>query len=65
MNSHASQMPTRFPAGTKLVIESHRMRDGRQVFSRHLEFPNGTFFPLSSRTSPKSENVRRRARPHR
>ena len=50
MNSHARQMPTRFPVGTKLVIESHKMRDGQFVYARHLEFPDGTFFPLPSRS---------------
>lgn len=61
MKSHASQMPSRFPVGTKLVIESHRTRDGQPVYARHLEFPNGTFFPLPSR-SPRQPASKARGR---
>ncbi len=44
------RLPKHFPDGTKFVIESHPVRAGqRQVFSRYLEFPDGTFFPLPSR----------------
>jgi hypothetical protein len=66
MKSHASHMPTRFPVGTKLVIESHRTRDGQPVYARHLEFPDGTLFPLPSRSPRKPANraQSRRARSH-
>jgi hypothetical protein len=53
MKPHANRLPARFAVGTKLVIESHRARDGRRVYARHLEFPNGTFFPLPSRPPRK------------
>jgi hypothetical protein len=41
----SSRLPSRFPVGTKFVIESHRGRAG-QVYSQFLEFPDGTFLPL-------------------
>ena len=46
----SSSLPSRFPVGTKFVIEGKRGREGQmQVFSRYLEFPDGTFFPLPVR----------------
>ena len=46
----SSRLPSRFPVGTKFVIEGKRGREGQvQVFSRYLEFPDGTFFPLPVR----------------
>ncbi|HVV79742.1 MAG TPA: hypothetical protein VHD59_09040 [Pseudolabrys sp.] len=60
MNSHAKQMPARFPVGTKLVIESHKTRDGQSVYARHLEFPDGTFFPLPSR-APQARTSKARS----
>jgi hypothetical protein len=49
----ANRLPSRFPVGTKFVIESHRGKEG-PVYSRFLEFPDGTFFPLPSRKAPSS-----------
>jgi hypothetical protein len=43
-----SKLPSRFPVGTKFVIEGGR---GGQ-FSRHLEFPDGTLLPLPKRPIP-------------
>ena len=41
------EFPSRFPVGTKLVIEGRRGGEGQvQIFSSYLEFPDGTFFPL-------------------
>jgi hypothetical protein len=54
MNSQAKRLPDRFPVGTKFVIESRRVRDGQQVYARHLEFPDGTTFPLPSRAPRKA-----------
>ena len=46
----SGRLPSRFPVGTKFVIEGKRGREGQvQVFSRYLEFPDGTFFPLPVR----------------
>jgi hypothetical protein len=63
MTSRLSRLPGRFPVGTKFIIESRPARDGQaQVFSRHLEFPDGTFFPLPPRTQRKPTRIRRRLR---
>jgi hypothetical protein len=62
MTSQANKLPARFPIGTKLVIESRRARDGQQVYARHLEFPDGTFFPLPSRASRKTGKTHRQRR---
>jgi hypothetical protein len=45
-----SRLPSRFPVGTKFVIEGHR-KGQAQVFTRHLEFPDGTFVRLPTRSS--------------
>ena len=51
MTHNWSRLPNRFPVGTKFVIEARAVRAGQpQVYTRHLEFPDGTFFPLPSRT---------------
>jgi hypothetical protein len=57
----ANRLPSRFPVGTKFVIESHPSREG-PMFSRFLEFPDGTFLPLPSRKlrKPAGRRVRRR-----
>ena len=45
--AYHSELPSRFPVGTKFVIEGRRAGEGQvQIFSRYLEFPDGTFFPL-------------------
>lgn len=41
MASVTSGLPSRFPVGTKFVIEGRPGGKGR-VFSRYLEFPDGT-----------------------
>ncbi|MGA8920254.1 MAG: hypothetical protein WB540_16125, partial [Pseudolabrys sp.] len=62
MASRLSRLPSRFPVGTKFVIEGKRGGEGQvQVFSRYLEFPDGTFFPLPARP-PKSPPAGRRIR---
>ena len=60
----SSRLPSRFPVGTKFVIEGKRGGEGQvQVFSRYLEFPDGTFFPLPVRPPKrKSAPTGRRAR---
>ena len=51
----SSRLPSRFPVGTKFVIEGKRGGEGQvQVFSRYLEFPDGTFFPLPVRPPSKA-----------
>jgi hypothetical protein len=65
MTHNWSRLPNRFPVGTKFVIEGRSARDGeQQIFTRYLEFPDGTFFPLPSRTVRKAAPVKRyRVRP--
>lgn len=41
MTSVTSGLPSRFPVGTKFVIEGRPGGKGR-VFRRYLEFPDGT-----------------------
>jgi hypothetical protein len=50
MASSLSRLPSRFPVGTKFVIEGRRGGGGQmQIYSRYLEFPDGTFFRLPKR----------------
>ncbi|MGH6790526.1 MAG: hypothetical protein ACRECC_12705 [Pseudolabrys sp.] len=55
------RLPSRFPVGTKFVIEGRPGKEG-QVFSRYLEFPDGTFMPLPSRPPRESAARERHAR---
>ena len=63
-----SRLPNRFPVGTKFVIEGRRAGAGQvQVFSRHLEFPDGTFLalpdkPVARKTALKARQARRSRR---
>ena len=43
----SKKLPQRFPVGTKFVIEGTG-----QVYSRHLEFPDGTLLALPARPIP-------------
>jgi len=62
MASSSSRLPSRFPVGTKFVIESRRGDEGQvQVFSRYLEFPDGTFFPLPTHTVQRKSGATRRS----
>jgi len=60
----SGRLPSRFPVGTKFVIEGKRGGEGQvQVFSRYLEFPDGTFFSLPVRpANRKAPPAGRRAR---
>jgi hypothetical protein len=62
MPSSSSRLPSRFPVGTKFVIEGKRGGEGQvQVFSRYLEFPDGTFFPLPTRPVQRKSGITRRS----
>jgi hypothetical protein len=62
MAYHSNRLPTRFPVGTKFVIEGRPGDEGKmQVFSRYLEFPDGTKLRLPKRPL-KSAPAGRRAR---
>ena len=47
MAYRSNRLPNRFPVGTKFVIEGKG-----KIYSRYLEFPDGTFFPLPARPVP-------------
>jgi hypothetical protein len=71
MASSTGRLPSRFPVGTKFVIEGKRGGEGQvQVFSRYLEFPDGTFLPLPARpakqkvVAPARRPRRSRSRAH-
>jgi len=49
--AYSSKLPTRFPVGTKFVIEGRKDGEG-QIVSRYIEFPDGTSFPLPARPMP-------------
>jgi hypothetical protein len=62
----SSRLPSRFPVGTKFVIEGKRGGEGQsgeevQIFSRYLEFPDGTFFPLPTRPVQRKSGMTRRS----
>lgn len=61
MASKVSRLPSRFPIGTKLVIEGHSGGEGQvQVYSRYIEFPDGTFFPLPTHPVQRKSGITRR-----
>ena len=60
----SGRLPSRFPVGTKLVIEGRRggqSGDEVQVYSRYLEFPDGTFFALPARPVQRKSGTTRRS----
>jgi hypothetical protein len=62
MAYRSSTLPSRFPIGTKFVIEGRRGREGQmQVFSRYLEFPDGTFVPLPAPPAQRKSGAIRRS----
>jgi hypothetical protein len=57
------RLPNRFPVGTKLVVEGRRRGEGKvQVYSRYLEFPDGTRVRLPVQPTKTPSVSRRRAR---
>ncbi len=63
MAYRSNRLPSRFPIGTKLVIEGPRRVEGQaQVYSRYLEFPDGTLLTLPSRAAPPKPGQPRRNR---
>jgi hypothetical protein len=56
-------LPTRFPIGTKLVVEDCRGSQGEgQVYNRYLEFPDGTRVRLPAQPTKTVSRPYRRAR---
>lgn len=70
MAYRSKRLPSRFPIGTKLVIEGPRGGEGQvPIYSRYLEFPDGTCMALPSRAiaatsaaQPKPGQPRRKRR---
>jgi hypothetical protein len=61
MNSLVDRLPSRFPVGTRYVIEGRRQADGGlRISMRCLEFPDGRQVRL-----PSDKTERSRARRHR
>jgi hypothetical protein len=58
-----SRLPSRFPVGTKLVVEGRRAGEGEvQVFTRYLEFPDGTHVRLPARPGKRKRLAARQTR---
>ena len=63
MSYRTNRLPNRFPVGTKFVIEGKRSGKGQvQVYSRYLEFPDGTFLRLPNRPAGPVPAAGRRRR---
>ena len=71
MSSRTRGLPSRFPVGTKFVIEGRPRGEGQvQVYSRYLEFPDGTRIRLPLRpgkrkSAPTASSRRRTTRARR
>ena len=56
-------LPSRFPIGTKFVIEGKRAGEGKvQIFKRYIEFPDGTLVRLPKHPDKSRSPTRSRAR---
>ncbi|HZO45845.1 MAG TPA: hypothetical protein VFB68_08120 [Xanthobacteraceae bacterium] len=55
----AERLPSRFPVGTRFVIEGK----GGRIHKRYVEFPDGRQVALPLETPPRTSS--RRRRPHR
>ncbi len=54
-------LPSRFPVGTKFVIEGNPAGEGEvQVFKRYIEFPDGTTMRLPVRAALRKSTRRAR-----
>lgn len=64
MPRQSTHLPSRFPVGTKFVIEGRPAGDGKvQVFRRFIEFPDGRHMRLpASPDTRKPAAAARRAR---
>jgi len=63
------QLPSRLPAGSKYVIESHGRKKGCMLINRYVELPDGQrvvlaprLMPIGNRTASKGGRCRGAAR---
>jgi hypothetical protein len=64
MPRSTTQLPSRFPIGTKFVIEGRPAGDGEvQVYRRFIEFPDGRYLRLPARPDKLKSARRARSRP--
>ena len=64
MSSHVDRLPSRFPVGTRYVIEGRGGGDGRlRVHVRYIEFPDGRHvdLPVDLAERTRTRSRRRRA----
>ena len=54
-------LPSRFPIGTKLIVEARRSGRSR-VFRSHLEFPDGRILRLPERAVARGKAPQERRR---
>jgi hypothetical protein len=59
MQLRARRLPSRFPVGTRYVVEGRRGPGGLSIRSRYLEFPDGRHMEL-----PPQRIRRSRSRQH-
>lgn len=66
MTPTANRLPSRFPVGTKFVVEARARKGRAPVYVRHLEFPDGTKVRLpelptivTGKTEPRRARTRR------
>jgi hypothetical protein len=57
VRSAAARLPSRFPVGTRFVIEGR----GGRIQSRYLEFPDGRQIVLPAEARSRAGSRRRRA----
>lgn len=55
--SNLSRLPSRFPVGTKFVIEGRPGKKGQPI-TQHLEFPDGTTMRLPLRRLTRASATR-------
>lgn len=61
MRSQVERLPSRFPVGTRYVIEGRREHDGLRILLRYLEFPDGRRVRLPADQAPRARPRRGRA----
>jgi hypothetical protein len=61
MDSSADRLPSRFPVGTRYVVEGRGGGDGRlRIHLRYLEFPDGRHVDLPVDSADRMRSRRRR-----